>query len=371
MLESLVKLADFAAQEEASAWQPRLFNLASAADKKTLGQLLDKGLVAYRHDTIAQQLEDFVKANAPSRQFANPADMQKSIDALLGGQAMAEYGTWVYYPWSARLVHVLPKAQFRRLRSDRNRYKITAKEQERLQSKCIGIVGLSVGSSVALTMVLESIGGAFRLADFDALSLSNLNRLRAGVQDLGTNKAVLAARQMFELDPYLDIQIFTQGISDDNVEAFFDQGGPLDLLIEESDDLWAKVRLREVARACRVPVLMDTSDRGLVDIERFDLEPERPLFHGLAAMPLAGSLKGLSFPEKVAFLFKIFDPSQLSAGIRASLPEIKKTIEAWPQLGSAVTLGGGIATDVARRMLLGTLTCSGRFYVDLETLVRD
>ena len=27
---------------------------------------------------------------------------------------------------------------------------------------------------------------------------------------------------------------------------------------------------------------MATSDRGLFDIERFDLDPDRPLFHGLA-----------------------------------------------------------------------------------------
>ena len=26
---------------------------------------------------------------------------------------------------------------------------------------------------------------------------------------------------------------------------------------------------------------MDTSDRGMLDIERFDLEPERSIFHGL------------------------------------------------------------------------------------------
>jgi hypothetical protein len=26
---------------------------------------------------------------------------------------------------------------------------------------------------------------------------------------------------------------------------------------------------------------METSDRGVLDVERFDLEPDRPIFHGL------------------------------------------------------------------------------------------
>src|SRR5262249_32643522 len=155
----------------------------------------------------------------------------------------------------------------------------------------IGIVGLSVGQSVALTMALEGVGGAFRLADFDTLGLSNLNRLRAGVHDLGINKAILAARQLFELDPYLDVQIFPEGITDANLEAFFTVGGPLDLLVEECDDLYAKVRLREEARRRRIPVVMDTSDRGMIDVERFDREPGRPLFHALAGPIRADQLK--------------------------------------------------------------------------------
>ena len=39
---------------------------------------------------------------------------------------------WVFYPWSRRLVDVLPEPLHRELRFDRNRYAITADEQERL-----------------------------------------------------------------------------------------------------------------------------------------------------------------------------------------------------------------------------------------------
>ena len=54
-------------------------------------------------------------------------------------------------------------------------------EQRRLAELRVGVVGLSVGHSTALTLALEGVGGELRLADFDTLALSNLNRLRTGL----------------------------------------------------------------------------------------------------------------------------------------------------------------------------------------------
>jgi molybdopterin/thiamine biosynthesis adenylyltransferase len=347
-----------------------LFDLSDDAHSAALEVIWRTQPALIVHDTICAQLEDLVASREPAGRLTE-ADRNARIEALLEGRPLHQYGRWVYYPWSGRLVHVLPCAEFRSLRSDRNRNKITPHEQARLASCCVGLVGLSVGQSVALTMALEGVGGSFRLADFDTLGLSNLNRLRAGVADLGLNKAVLAARQMVEIDPYLDIRIFPDGVTEDNLDDFFTDGGSLDLLVEECDDLFAKVRLREEARRLRIPVLMDTSDRGLIDIERFDREPDRPLFHGRIGTTQAHELKGLATKDKIPFVLKILDSAQLSGRMQASMAEIKKTLETWPQLGSAVTLGGALTTDVARRVLLGQLSQSGRFYVDLETIIRD
>jgi hypothetical protein len=57
--------------------------------------------------------------------------------------------------------------------------------------------------------------------------------------------------------------------------------------------------------------------------------------------------------------------------MRASLFEVESTLRTWPQLASAVAFGGGLAADVARRILLGQLSVSGRFFVDPETLIAD
>ncbi|MBP2579529.1 hypothetical protein J3A78_007666 [Streptomyces sp. PvR006] len=108
------------------------------------------------------------------------------------------YGRWVWYPWSGRLVHVLPEAEFRLVRTDRNRDKTTRGQQQSLPHRRVGVTGLpvgslSVGSSAATACATEGVGGAFRLADFDRPGPSNLNRLRAGVHELGVGKSVPCA----------------------------------------------------------------------------------------------------------------------------------------------------------------------------------
>lgn len=337
--------------------------LSSAADPEALARLRASAVV---FDTIADQVGELAECRAPQRKFA-PAELADEVARVLG-DAPDAYGTWVYYPWSNRLVHVLDRDAFREVRSSRNRNKITRDEQSRLQAATLGVAGLSVGQATAVTLALEGLGGTLRLADFDTLSLSNLNRLRAGVHELGVNKAVLTARAIWEFDPYVHIELFEAGITDDNIGCFLDG---LDLLFEECDDLKMKVRLREEARRRRVPVLMETSDRGLLDVERFDREPDRPLFHGLVGGLRAEQLVGLSNYEKVPVVLSILGATTMSPRLAGSLVDVEVSLRTWPQLASSVALGGAVNTDVARRILLGALSRSGRYFVDLEQIVDD
>ena len=350
-------------------WRPQLFDPKSGEHRHKIDGLLTKGSWVQVHDTIEEQTHEVIKARRPSKTFTKE-ELDQEARNIWQGDSASEYGLWVYFPWLRCLIHTLPESEYHFLRSNRNCYKITPKEQNQLRSFTIGIVGLSVGKAAAQTLALEGIGGSFRLADGDTLSLSNLNRLQGGIQHIGLNKTILAARQLFEINPFLKIELFEEGIRESNMDAFFVSDGSLDLLIEECDDLYVKVRLREAARERRIPVLMETSDRGLLDIERFDMEPNRPLFHGVVGSINAADLKGLSAKEKLPLVLSILDVNQVSTTIKASMLEIDETIETWPQLGSAVALGGAVITDTARRILLGHLQGSGRFYIDLETLVQ-
>ena len=86
-------------------------------------------------------------------------------------------------------------------------------EQARQRTLRIGVVGLSAGHSIAHVLAMEGLAGELRLADFDTVELSNLNRIPASVLDLGVNKAVVAARRIGEIDPYLRVLTIPEGIT--------------------------------------------------------------------------------------------------------------------------------------------------------------
>ena len=354
---------------DTTAWRPRLFHPVRPAERAALVGLLESGQVREVCDTIETQLTELVTSREPGRRFDSRA-LRTAKEEQLAGVDAWEYGTWAWYPWSARLVHLLPREEFRLVRTDRNRGRIDRPEQRGLFDRRVGIVGLSVGNSAALTFAMEGIGGAFKLADFDELSLSNLNRLRAGVHELGLNKAVIAARQMLEIDPYLDIEIYERGLTGDTMRDFFSGGsGPIDLLVEECDTPYVKVAAREWARDLGIPVVMDANDRGLLDIERFDLEPARPLLHGLLGTTTSQDLTDLTFAQKVDLILTMVDRERISPELAASIEQIGVTLSSWPQLASGVALGGALTAHAARRILLGLPCPSGRFYTDLDTLV--
>ncbi|MBK3640944.1 ThiF family adenylyltransferase [Streptomyces sp. MBT33] len=354
----------------ADAYQPLLLDLMEADGEATLTALLESGAVRDIHDRIDDQLEELVRCLRPGESLDGRA-LAAAATEMCAGVPRRRYGTWVWYPWSGRLVHLLPAEEFRLVRTDRNRDKISRVEQQALLGRRIGVVGLSVGNSAALTCAMEGVGGSFRLADFDRLGLSNLNRLRAGVHDLGVEKTVLCARQMYEIDPYLSIEIYREGVTEETVEEFFGTvpGSELDVLIEECDTLWAKFAVRERARDRRIPVLMDANDRGLLDVERFDEEPDRSLFHGRVGETTAQDVRAMDAAEALDLLLRIVDADRLSPAMTDAIGRIGRTLSSWPQLASGIMLGAALVTDTARRILLGVPVPSGRYYADLEALI--
>jgi molybdopterin/thiamine biosynthesis adenylyltransferase len=291
-------------------------------------------------------------------QLANLCNLRPSPN----DQLLAEPGRWAYYPWRRAVVAVLGPRGFRAVRLDRNRNNITAAEQDRLGALSIGVAGLSVGHVIAHTLVAQGLCGRLRLADFDHLELSNLNRVPATVLDLGLNKAVVAARRAAELDPYLAVEVFDDGLTFDTVDEFVDG---LDIVVEECDSLDMKAALRQAARDRGIPVLMATSDRGLVDIERFDQEPQRPILHGLLGDLDLELLPGMSSREKVKHMLRHLEAERLSPRGAASLIEIDRSLSTWPQLASDVVLGASALAEAVRRIGLGEQLRSGRTRIDI------
>ncbi|MFC9968582.1 Rv1355c family protein [Nocardia ignorata] len=325
-------------------YRPRLLDPRDPTDRATLRQLAD---------TPGIQTVDL------------RAGLRAELDQLTGPPPGLDPGEerWVHYPWRNALVAVLGPDAFAAIRSDRNRNKLTRDEQRRLRELRVGVVGQSVGHSVAYTLALEGTCGLLRLADFDTIELSNLNRVPGGLFDVGVNKAVVTARRIAELDPYLPVEIWQTGVLTETADEFLDG---LSLVVEECDSLDIKFAVREAARRRRIPLLMDTNDRGLFDVERYDLEPGREPFHGLLGATTGAQLAGLDTRSKAPHVLRILDPAQLSARMAASLAEVGETITTWPQLGGEVQLGAAIVSAAVRRIGLGVKLSSGRTRIDLE-----
>ncbi|HVW13301.1 MAG TPA: Rv1355c family protein [Mucilaginibacter sp.] len=353
-----------------NCYTPVLLRLGQPDDRAVYNQLLSGATPLFVSDEIEGQLRELVKSRRPWVRI-KPEEYPGLIAAHLNGSAMADHGVWVYYPWSCRLVHLLDEGEFIEVRTNRNQYKITRQERDLLATKKIGIIGLSVGQSIALTLAMERGFGELRLADFDLLELSNLNRIRSGVHNLGVPKVVIAAREIAEIDPFLKVTCFFDGLTDANMNDFFTGGGKLDVLVDECDGLDIKILARYKARELRIPVIMDTSDRGMLDIERFDLEPDRPLLHGTVTGINPQNIKELSNEDKVPVILQMLGVDNISVRAKASMVEVEQSINTWPQLASSVALGGAAGADACRRILLGHLQVSGRFYIDFDEIVSD
>src|SRR5450755_314736 len=331
------------------AWRPVVLDMKTRAQREVLRVLREDPSLQII-DRLPDQMEQLAQIKpTPS-------------------QAVLEEGQrWVYYPWRQAVVRLLAPRAFATLRLDRNRNKLTRDEQARQRALRIGVVGLSAGHSIAHVLAMEGLAGELRLADFDTIELSNLNRIPASVLDLGVNKSIVAARRIGEIDPYLRVETVPEGIHADNLGNFLDG---LDLVIEECDSLDVKLLVREMARERRIPVLMETSDRGVLDVERFDLEPNRPIFHGLLGSTKSSELAGLTLAEKAPYVLRMLGAEDVSSRGAASFLELAAgAVTGWPQLGSEVTLGAATAAAAVRRIGLAGELPSGRVRFDVEEVL--
>lgn len=355
-----------------NVYKPVFFNLGDNIQKTELETLISNKNNLQVYDHINTQVEELIKCLHPTIVFLPPTELAKAVENHFGNKPKEEYGVWVYYPWAEKLVHLLNEPEFALVRTNRNKHKITDKEQSLLSQKKIGVMGLSVGQSVSLTLAMERGFGELRIADFDELDLSNINRIRTGVYNLKIKKTVIVAREIAEIDPYLNVVCFEEGITDENLDDFLTKNGKLDLLIDECDSFDIKINARNKAKTLGIPVLMEGSDRGTIDIERFDLEPNRPVLHGMVEHLDISKYKTLStMDERIPYITAVTGVETLSPRMKASAVEIMATISTWPQLASAVTYGGGITADLSRKILLGNLNVSGRFFIDMDELISD
>jgi len=277
---------------------------------------------------------------------------------------------WVYYPWKNIIVHLPEEIIFIKLKTARNKNIITENEQFKYRDLSVGIAGLSVGSAVVAALVISGGPKNMKIADYDVLELTNLNRLRANLLDIGSNKTDIVAKSVWEQDPFIELELWDKGLTKENIERFF-LDPKLDVFVDEMDNIELKVFSRLIAKKSGIPVLMatDNGDGIIIDVERFDLEPEREIFHGLIKNFNPKSLESTDFKGWLKLAAQIISPDYLTQSMQDSLLEIGKSIAAVPQLGTSAGLAGSAISYVLRRISNGENIPSGRYTLSLEEVL--
>lgn len=356
-------------KSKSSIYKPVFFRLQNADEETVFTNLLQNNAPQIT-DTIYSQLCELIAMQSPSVKFSAD-ELQRNVAKHIGSISLSKYGVWVYYPWNNCVVHLLDKEEFTEVRTNRNKYKITHKEQAILKTKKIGVIGMSVGQTIASVLAIESLCGEIRIADFDTLDLSNCNRIKTSLKNLGVRKTFIAAREISEIDPFINVVCYNEGATDDNIDNFFCEDGKIDLLLEECDSINIKLLARETAKKYSIPLVMETNDRGMIDIERYDLDANYPFFHGLLGNVNYSQLKQLNEQQKIGYILRIVGALTTSVRSKVSFLELGQSIVNFPQLASSVFLGGAICADTVRRILLDQFKSSGRFYVDIEGIICD
>lgn len=285
----------------------------------------------------------------------------------LSGRTLEEDGEWFYFPYTKNLIHYLPDIMHQELRTARNKNIITEEEQEKFYNFNVAIAGLSVGSHPALTIAMMGGARTLKIADFDEISVSNMNRLRYDCSALGKKKAHLVASHILQLNPYADVHVYSDGVDQENVQEFLDG---VDVLIEEVDNLEMKIRLRIEAKKRKLPVIMatDNGDNIIVDVERYDLHPDLQIFNGGAGNLTIEEFQHLSPKDMPRLSTKIAGPDLVVPRMADSLLEVGKTLYSWPQLGDAATLCGVGIAYLVRRLANGQAISEGKMELNIESV---
>lgn len=298
-----------AATAHARGWVRYETNTTAVVACELLAQLSDKSVMTFSPDrqypAVRATFDDLNKAlsslaNSPRAEGGKTLrqlyDEEVERYEALVAQAQAEgklepdYGTYVVDHTHGDLYLVAPERWHRlalvtsnsKLLTDPNGLLSWAEIRARLERAVVGFAGVSVGGNLLEGWLREARPRRVKVADPDWVELTNLNRgermsLRHVVAPRSARfdpanpydvprvaKAEYIAYEQQLVDPYLDVDVYGEGITRENVDRFFTGGDgepPIDILVEEMDNLDLKVLVRQVARERGVDVIM-LSDFG-------------------------------------------------------------------------------------------------------------
>ncbi|MDA8111949.1 MAG: ThiF family adenylyltransferase [Nitrospiraceae bacterium] len=222
---------------------------------------------------------------------------------------------------------------------------VTRQEQERLRKKRVAIAGMGgVGGVHLLTLARLGIGG-FNISDLDVFELVNFNRQAGAMMPtLDQPKAETLARMALDINPELDIKIFSQGISRANVEAFLSGA---DLYVDGMDFFAFEAREAIFSTCHRLRIPATTAGPLGMSAALLNFLPGRMSFEDYFCW------EGQDEEEKsIRFLLGL-SPARLQFPYLVDPTAVNLSERRGPSTGMACQLCAGMAATEALKILLG------------------
>lgn len=222
---------------------------------------------------------------------------------------------------------------------------VTETEQQLLRTKRVAIAGLGgVGGIHLLTLARLGIG-KFTISDFDSFDIANFNRQAgATVSSLGSPKSTVLADMVLDINPEIDLRVFSQGVEAHTTDAFLDE---VDVYVDGLDYFAFSARRRTFAACER---------RGIPVVTA------APLGMGVALLVFGPG--SMSFEEyfgfegcselEMAIRFLVgLSPAMLQRGYVADMSRINLNEHRGPSSIAACQLCAGVAAVETLKLLLG------------------
>lgn len=374
--------------------KPVLIEAKSAFKKKILtrdpnGLRYQKKLIPSSHIYSQVQatmygLNDALVAAENGSDLRNLFDKEMIKLAKLYEQTgdIREYGTYAYYPRTGNLVQYAPKDMNRlaMVASNSSLYLDPEMKMSYPQSQMIlksihpAVMGLSVGSNIVKAIMQVIRPDTISIADpamfkatnqnrvtglsYNAMLLSELEQQSNGETIYGLrNKAEVLSEQLYSEDPYLDISVFSEGVTLKNIDKFL-KG--VNIVIDVADSTEYKLALAQKARAqgVRYIRITDAGDAVWMDIRPFDLNKSISISPNVNDGRLFELEESATSSREDFFRFadalvgekhrKI--PGEFNALVNGKLPKYVASI---PQSGATTMVGGGWCANTIARMFMG------------------
>ncbi len=131
---------------------------------------------------------------------------------------------------------------------------ISKDEQEKLRDSRVGMGG--VGGLHLVTLGRLGIG-KFAIADMDTFEIANFNRqFGAQMRHVGQPKAHVMAEEVRQINPEVELRIFNQEVTDDNLADFFEG---VDIFVDGIDFFSIGMRRKLFRQAARQGIYATTA----------------------------------------------------------------------------------------------------------------